>query len=186
MKVLLVSGHSDLKSNSVANKTIIDEFHRLMPEAEIDLLDELYPDYRIDVEAEQKKLVKADVVVLQFPVFWYSQPGLMHRWMEETFVHGFAHGSTGKALVGKNLIASFTTGAPKEAYTKEVMGYTVEEFIMPAVHATAFLTGMQVLEPVITLGVSYQSRTNPESLADMERRAKDHAQRLVDKINNIK
>lgn len=186
MNVLLVSGHGNLKNDSVANKTIIEEFHRLMPEAEIDKLDELYPDFNIDVEAEQQKLVGADVIVLQFPVWWYSQPALMHRWMEEAFQHGFSHGSKGKALQGKKLIASFTTGAPKEAYTHEVLGYTAEEFVMPPVVGTARLTGMELLEPVVTIGVSYTSRNNPESLADMEHRAKEHALRLVEIISNIK
>lgn len=185
MNILLVSGHSGLKNNSVANRTIIEEFHRLMPEAELSLLDELYPDFIINVEAEQQKLIKADVIILQFPVWWYSQPALLHKWMEDTFQHGFSHGTTGKALAGKKLIASFTAGAPAEAYTKEVMGYSVEEFVMPPVAATAFLTGMQLLEPVYTLGVSYQSRNNSEALAEMENRAKEHAQKLVETINSI-
>lgn len=103
-------------------KPLCEEFHRLMPEAQIDKLDELHPDFNINVRPEQQKLVKADVIVLQFPVWWYSQPALMHRWMEEVFQHGFSHGSKGQVLQGKKLIASFTTGAPKEAYTHEVLG----------------------------------------------------------------
>lgn len=181
MNVLLVSGHTNLKRDSVANKTIIEEFHRLMPEAELSLLDELYPDFQINVEAEQQKLVKADVIVLQFPVWWYSQPSLMHRWMEDTFQHGFSHGSKGKALVGKRLIASFTTGAPEEAYGEGGAGASV----MPPIAGTAALTGMVLQEPVVTYGVSYQTRANPEALADMVSRAKKHAEKLVEIIKKV-
>jgi len=182
MNVLLVSGHTNIKGDSVANKNIIQEFENLMPNAEIDLLDELYTDFKIDVKAEQQKLLRADVIVLQFPVWWYSQPSLMHKWMEDTFQHGFSHGRTGKALVGKKLVASFTTGAPAEAYTPEVSGATLEEIIMPPIVGTARLTGMTLLEPVYTYGVSYQTRNNPEALADMVERAKEHARRLVEII----
>ena len=69
--VLVVSGHTDL-NDSVANKTIMEELAKLIPSVEFDYLDKLYPDYKIDIAAEQAKLEKADVVVLQFPVFWYS------------------------------------------------------------------------------------------------------------------
>jgi len=109
--VLIVSGHTDLKNDSVANKTIINELKRLLPEAEYDILSDLYPDYRFNVKAEQEKLVKADIIVWQFPVFWYSMPSLLRKWIEDVVVHGFAYGSTGTALKGKRLIASFTTGA---------------------------------------------------------------------------
>ena len=89
--VLIISGHTDL-SASVANKTILDTVHKELPEAEIVRLDSLYPDYKINVEAEQQRLVKADIIVLEFPVFWYSAPSILERWMEETFKHGFSHG----------------------------------------------------------------------------------------------
>src|SRR5574344_2048864 len=182
-KVLLVAGHTDLNNDSVANKTIIEEFHRLMPDAELDILCELYPDYCIDIKAEQQKLVNADVIVLQFPVFWYSQPSLMHKWMEDTFRHGFSHGSSGKALQGKTLIASFTTGAPAEAYASNgPMGYTIEEMIMPAIDGTARLTGMQLLPPVYTFGVSYSSRNNPEVLTHMIAMSNDKGRRRCDEI----
>ena len=46
-KVLLISGHPNLKA-SVGNAKIISEFKKLCPEAQIRLLDEMYPDYRFD------------------------------------------------------------------------------------------------------------------------------------------
>ena len=60
--VLVVSGHPRTGDDSVANKTILEELTSLLPGAEIDHLDELYPDYLFDVEAEQNKLAAADVI----------------------------------------------------------------------------------------------------------------------------
>lgn len=42
-KILIISGHPDL-NDSFANKTILEEIHKLLLEAEIVYLDKLYPD----------------------------------------------------------------------------------------------------------------------------------------------
>ena len=63
----------------------------------------LYPDFKIDVKKEQEKLVKADSIILQFPMFWYNAPALMRQWFESVLEHGFAYGSKGKALEGKKI-----------------------------------------------------------------------------------
>ena len=49
-KVLIVSGHPDL-DGSFANRTILEETGKLLPEAEFVRLDKLYPDFRIDVKS---------------------------------------------------------------------------------------------------------------------------------------
>ncbi|MBQ3760295.1 MAG: NAD(P)H-dependent oxidoreductase [Synergistaceae bacterium] len=132
-KILVVSGHTDLKGNSFANKIILSRLEEIMPEAEYVYLDSEYPDWKFDVEREQNRLRNADVIVMQFPFFWYGVPSLMHKWMEEVFVHGFSHGSKGKALVGKKLLISFTSGAPEEMYQAGgVQGYPVDDFLIQA------------------------------------------------------
>ena len=83
-KILIVSGHTDM-ADSVANKAIMSKLAELLPSSKAVYLDQLYPDFKINAQAEQEKLVWADIIVLQFPVFWFSMPSLMHRWMEETF-----------------------------------------------------------------------------------------------------
>lgn len=181
--VLVVSGHTDL-NDSVANKTILEEVARFLPEAEIDYLDREYPDFKINVPAEQEKLVRADIVVFQFPLFWYSMPSILERWMEKTFVHGFSHGTAGDKLHGKTLLLSVTTGAPESAYQKG-NGYTMDE-LFPAIHGTCRLTGLNYGGAVYTFGVSYQLRNTPEGLAEIKAKAKDHAARLVKLIEDVK
>ena len=177
-KVLVISGHTDL-SDSVANKKILEILEERVEGAEIVRLDSLYPDYKIDVNAEQERLVNADTIVLQFPMFWYSLPSILERWMEETFVHGFAHGSTGDKLKGKKLIASVTTGAPEEMYTKEgAMGHTVEDFLL-SVRATCNLCGMEYGGIVSTGGVSYALRNEPGMMDELVKKAEEHAEKLI-------
>ena len=184
-KVLIVSGHTDL-NNSFANKIILEKLAKDLPEAVFDYLDKEYPDFTVDVKAEQKKLVEADIIVLQFPVFWYSYPSIMHRWMEDVFVHGFAHGSKGKALQGKKLVASFTTGAPEELYVKDgPQLYPIEELVIPAIKSTANLCGMEYAGFVYTGGVSYASRPDAEQIKVMRAKAENHAERLEALLNEI-
>ncbi|WP_084824326.1 NAD(P)H-dependent oxidoreductase [Neisseria sp. HMSC061B04] len=138
--VLIVSGHPELNT-SIANQTILSEVAQALPEAEIRRLDTLYPNYQFDIEAEQSAILKADVIVFQFPFSWYSVPGLMKLWIDKVFVHGFAHGSTAK-IGGKKLIISFTTGAPEAVYQKDgFFKHTVEDYL-PQFETFATLCGL--------------------------------------------
>ncbi len=66
--VLIISGHTD-PCRIRSHKTILETLNERLPEAEIVKLDELYPDFKIDVEAEQQKLLRADIIVLAVPPF---------------------------------------------------------------------------------------------------------------------
>jgi NAD(P)H dehydrogenase (quinone) len=182
--ILIISGHTDLAA-SVANRTILETLGERLPEAEIVKLDELYPDFKIDVENEQRRLLRADIIVLQFPVFWYSVPSILERWMEETFRHGFSHGSTGDKLKGKKLVLSFTTGAPEEMYSHDgPMGYTIDEFL-PCYKATCRLTQMEYCGYVYTGGVSYGNRTSLELVEQQKVMSMKHAERLIRLLDTL-
>lgn len=186
-KILIVSGHTDIQHGSVVNRRILEVVKRELPEVTIDSLSEHYPDFRIDTAAEQKKVVDADVIVWQFPLFWYAKPSLLQRWEEEVFTHGFSHGTNGKALQGKKLILSVTTGAPAEFYARDGRpNGGLEDVLMPATQATVSLTGMTLVDPVvITYGVSYTLRNDPEQAKELERKADDHAARLVALLRDV-
>ena len=160
--VLIVSGHTDLQGDSCVNKIIMKDMGELLPDAVLDDLSALYPDYRIDVAAEQAKLVTADVIVLQFPIFWYSMPSLLAKWMEDVFVRGF----------------SFTTGAPENVYGANFP----LEMLTGRFRQTAGLTGMIYEGYVYTGGVSHADRTDPARVASMQEKAHVHAKRLAEKI----
>lgn len=179
-KTLIVSGHPDLADDSLANKVIIDELLKLLPGAEADLLDRLYPDYRIDRAAEQEKLLATDVIILQFPLFWYHMPSLLERWMEQSFKHGFSHGSKGDKLKGKKVVVSFTAGAPEEVYTGET---DFSHLVIPAVKAMCRLTQMEYVGYVFTGGVSYADRaTKSEGIVE---RAREHARKVAAMVEAI-
>lgn len=174
--ILVISGHPNL-NESVGNATILDEVASAFPEAEIRRLDGLYPEQHINVKNEQDALLKADVIVWQFPFSWYSLPGIMKRWLDEVFIHGFAHGSTAK-LGGKKLLLSFTTGAPEALYSADgFFGHRIEDYLIQF-ETTARLCNLELLKPIYTCGISYASR-DENKIAEQKTMAKEHASRLI-------
>ena len=112
-KILVVSGHPRL-NQSLANKTILETLKEKGADFTLLRLDE--EGFAPQVEKDQALLKDADIIVFQFPIFWYSYPSLMKHWVEEVFAHGFAYGTGGTALKGKKFQISFTTGSPASAY----------------------------------------------------------------------
>ena len=178
-KLLVVSGHVDL-AHSVANKTILAGLQKEFPDAEFDDLIGLYPDYKIDAKAEQEKFVKADIIVLQFPFFWYNCPSIMRKWFEDVLTHGFAYGSSGKALEGKKLLVSLTLGAPTEMYQRDAsQKFEIGEF-MPSFIQMTNLCKMQWSGFVCSGG--YQFTAEEAKKIDI---ANKHVKELVDTIKSL-
>lgn len=113
---------------------------------------ELYPDFSIDVAAEQEALLHTDVVVFQHPFYWYSCPALMKEWLDAVLEIGWAYGEGGDKLQGKQWIQAITSGGPQEAYARTGHNeFTVPELLRPY-ERTARLCGMKPLEPFLVQG----------------------------------
>ena len=180
-KILLVVAHPNIEA-SIANKTIIENFISLHPETEIDELYKLYPDFKINIKKEQEKLLKADFVILQFPMFWYNAPALMRQWFEDVLEHGFAYGSKGKALQGKKLIVSITTGSPVEEYREGgIQSFTIDD-LTKGFHQLANLCSMKWSGFIVTGNISPFLRDNPEQLVAIKNKLKQHAEELSEKV----
>ena len=179
--ILMIVAHPNIES-SIGNKTIVEHFKSLHPEAEIDELYKLYPDFKIDVKKEQEKLLKADFIILQFPYFWYNAPALLRKWFEDVLEHGFAYGSKGKALQGKKLIVSFTTGSPVETYKEGGMQNFTLEDLTKGFHQLANLCSMNWAGFVATGNLVFFLRDKPDEYKKMKDRLKQHAEELSAKV----
>lgn len=185
-RLLIISGHPDL-DHSLANRTILSDLQDLPGfQVEQRRLDRLYPDFRIDVAAEQAALVQADIIVWQFPLHWYALPALLKKWVDDVLVFGFAHGTGGDKLHGKVLIQSFTTGAPAEAYAHgKPMNFTIEEFLPPQ-RQTAALCGMEYRSPIHSSAMMFIPGVSSDAdRANVEARAHNHADRLIAALRNL-
>ena len=161
--------------NLFANKTILESLRTAFPQAQFRELASLVKDGHFDPVPEQEALLKADVIVLQFPFNWYSVPGLLKTWIDEVLLHGFAYGS-GAKLSGKTVLLSITAGAPEAAYQRDgFTGHTVFELLTPLA-VTAKACSMIFAEPVVSYGYSVPAAQNDKEnyLAN----ARKHAQAL--------
>jgi len=145
--VLVVFAHPAFRASRV-NRALADAIRDLPGVFFHDLL-EAYPDFYIDVAAEQRRLRAAHLVVLQHPLYWYSAPAIVKHWIDVVLFSGFAYGEGGDALAGKDLLQVVSTGAPREAYRADGRhGYPLSELLRP-MEQTARFCGMHYLRPLI-------------------------------------
>lgn len=121
----MILAHPNIEQ-SIANKHISNVISE-SKHTEVRNLSKLYPDFKIDVKAEQEALLKADVVIFQYPLFWYGVPSLLKEWIDSVFTFGFAFGKGIYKLEGKKIIVSFTTGSSDKDYPEEV----IEKIVFP-------------------------------------------------------
>jgi glutathione-regulated potassium-efflux system ancillary protein KefG len=119
---------------------------------------EAYPEFDIDVPREQRLLSEHDVLVMQHPFFWYSVPPLLKQWFDLVLEHGWAYGSEGRALVGKQVVSVISTGGREEAYRHGGHNrFTMRELLAP-IEQTFTLCGMEYLPPFVAHGAHGMTR----------------------------
>lgn len=119
---------------------------------EIRSLYDLYPDFAIDVDAEQAALARAATVVWQHPIYWYTAPALLKLWFEKVLAPGWAYGAGGTVLAGKRCLWVTTSGGDERSYREDAMhGHPFDAFV-PVIRQTAEFCGMRWLEPIVVSG----------------------------------
>ena len=149
-RILIILSHPLLEKSKV-NRRLLD-FIPESPHIEVRDLYELYPDFDIDVVAEQEALEKADIVIWQHPFYWYNCPPLMKQWMDLVLQFGWAYGKDGHALKGKFIFHALTTGGKQENYCLTGKDrYTIMELLEPF-NQTALVCHMNYLPPFVIHG----------------------------------
>ncbi|MED1203033.1 NAD(P)H-dependent oxidoreductase [Heyndrickxia acidicola] len=151
MKTLVIAAHPNLGESKV-NKAWMQ---RLQEEEDVTVHDLYahYPNFKIDVEKEQQLLLEHDRIIFQFPFYWYSSPALLKEWQDAVLTYGFAYGSEGNKLHGKELMLAISTGGPAEVYQAGGYNhYSISELTRPF-QATANLCGMHFLPSFLLQGM---------------------------------
>jgi glutathione-regulated potassium-efflux system ancillary protein KefF len=133
----------------------------------------LYPDFLIDVAAEQACLERAQLIVWQHPIHWYGMPPLMKLWVDEVLSLGWAYGPEGGALINKQLWLVTSTGGTQASYQPDGHNRYAFEAFLPPYEQTAVLCGMHFLEPWVLHG-AHHVRDD-----ELETHAQTYAQRLL-------
>ena len=132
MKTLVIVTHPDIE-NSAINKRWIEELEKYPDRYTIHQLHKVYPQENIDVEAEQKLIEQYDKIVFQFPVYWFSCPAFLKKWIDEVVIYGWAFGSkSGYKIEGKKIALAISAGLNEQEYrASERYKYTLNELLRP-------------------------------------------------------
>jgi len=167
-RVLVLFAHPALDTSRI-NRHLIEVPLSLQGITFRDLY-QLYPDFDVDVRAEQVALSQHDVIVFHHPLYWYSVPPLVRQWQDLVLEHGWAFGHEGIALRNKTTLHVITAGAPETAYdTDGYNRYALVEFLRPF-ECTAALCGMDYLSPFVVFNTHCIGVKELQQVADDYRR----------------
>ncbi|XAZ19517.1 NAD(P)H-dependent oxidoreductase (plasmid) [Sinorhizobium sp. B11] len=157
-RVLVLFAHPAQRPASI-NTSMARRAQQLAGVTFVDIYAE-YPRFDIDIEREQRRLLDHDVIVFQFPLFWYSTPALLKQWQDLVLEYGFAHGPHGKKLAGKQAIACITTGGSIRDYSHDGGNkHPFSLFVLP-LRQTIELCGMTFLPPFVLHAANHIDSTS--------------------------
>ena len=112
-----------------------------------------------DVQREIDRLLAADLLVLQFPMWWYSVPGILKGWIDRAFAYGALYGPgrtwDNGIMRGKRAMLAFTTSAPDGTFLPDGKNGDMERLLWP-LHAGVFgVCGYDVLRPFVAHAVAF-------------------------------
>jgi NAD(P)H dehydrogenase (quinone) len=114
-----------------------------------------------DIASEQGKLLAADAVIFQFPLWWFGMPAILKGWVDRVFAYGLAYGFKGAGnlyrygeggLKGKRALLSVAVGGPAEDYSARGINGPLDQLLFPITHGTLFFPGMDVLPTFAVYG----------------------------------
>lgn len=117
------------------------------------LADALPPELR----TEHEKILQAEAIIIQFPLWWYGMPAILKGWFDRLFVSGFAFGKdpdTGRRLryeqgpfTDKRALVLTTLGDRPASIGPRGKSGEITELLHGILHGTFAYTGMSVLNP---------------------------------------
>jgi glutathione-regulated potassium-efflux system ancillary protein KefF len=157
----LLAAHPNWRESRV-NRRLLDAA-RAVPGVQVTDLYAAYPDYDVDVAAEQARAAAARMLVLLHPIQWYSMPALMKLWLDDVLAHGWAYGHGGTALQGKDLWLVATTGGAEASYHPQGYNRYFFDAFLPPYEQTAALCGMRFLPPLVLHGAHRAAESEVEA-----------------------
>ena len=114
-----------------------------------------------DIALEQEKLLWADAVILQFPMWWFSMPAILKGWVERVYAYGFGYG-VGEhsdkrwgdrygegSLAGKRAMLIVTMGGWESHYSPRGINGPIDDVLFPIQHGILYYPGLDVLPPFV-------------------------------------
>lgn len=121
------------------------------------------------INNEQEKVEWCDLMIWQFPLWWFSVPAVLKGWVDRVFAMGrfykAGHYYETGIFKGKKALLSLTTGSPADAYLKDGFQGDLNVILKPIQRGILQFTGFSVLRPQVVYGPVRQSpEQNTEAL----------------------
>ena len=121
-----------------------------------------------DVEDEISKLEWCELMIWQFPLWWFGLPAILKGWVDRVFAMGRTYGGgriyDNGVFKGKRALLSLTTGGPAAAYVKGGFQGDIQAILRPIQRGMLQFLGFTVLAPQITYG---PVRLEPDARAEV-------------------
>jgi NAD(P)H dehydrogenase (quinone) len=106
-----------------------------------------------DVAEEMEKVLKADLLVFSFPLWWFGMPAILKGWADRVLAMGKIYGmgqlyedGVGR---GKRALVITTTGAPGNMYTERGINPGLDVILTPIENGTFWFIGFEPLPPIV-------------------------------------
>lgn len=112
-----------------------------------------------DIRGELDKLLRADLLILSFPLYWFSVPAILKGWIDRVLVSGTCYGGLRfydrGGLRGKRALLALTCGGRPHMLVEGGIHGPIDEMLRPILRGTLAYVGMEVLPPFVGYHVPY-------------------------------
>ena len=109
-----------------------------------------------DVASAARGLTEADLVVFQYPLWWFGMPAILKGWLDRVLIYGRFYTSERRydrgPMKGKRALLSITVGDSREAYDHNGLGGDLAALLWPTLFTLRFV-GFSLLQPSVAFGV---------------------------------
>jgi NAD(P)H dehydrogenase (quinone) len=111
----------------------------------------------VDIRDEQLKLAAAELLVIQFPLWWYGMPAILKGWFDRVLTSGFAYGDLDPdlgvprrygdgGLAGRKALIVVTAGEDERSIGPRGISGDLESLLFPLTHGVLWYVGIDVLD----------------------------------------
>jgi NAD(P)H dehydrogenase (quinone) len=109
-----------------------------------------------EVRAEIDKLERADFLLFQYPMWWYTVPAILKGWLDRVLVYGGLYTSRMRYdqgyFTGRRAMISVTTGGPEATFAHNGRNGDIDLLLWP-MNFTLHYMGYGVLPPFVAYGI---------------------------------
>ena len=109
-----------------------------------------------DVQRHLRLLQATDLLILQFPLWWFAAPAMLKGWLDRVLVYGPIYNSRQRhehgVMRGKRALLSVTTGSSARACAVNGREGDTRLLLWPLMYSLRYV-GFEVMEPHVVHGV---------------------------------